>query len=302
MASLFSLSTFAQDASTNNDEEKSIEKIQVVGSHIKGGQVAEALAVSVIGADAIGSLGIDSIDDLLQLIPENGQNFFNEAENIGGGVNAARGDVGTYNLRNLGTGNTLVLLNGRRMVNSASYQTEEVGGSFVPVSSVNVNTIPVVGLDRVEVLRDGASAIYGADAVAGVVNHVLKSDFVGFTLSGRWAEYEHLPRDQQTLTLEWGKDFNEGRTNVSTFINYFSRDRVNSQDDERWADSDFRSRVPEDSPWFGSTAFRNNSANSLFGQYDLVSSASGAGVRDVFTDGSGEFETFPIGDRAANTT
>jgi iron complex outermembrane receptor protein len=295
MASIFSLSTFAQVATTNEGEEE-VEKIQVVGSHIKGGQVAEALAVTVIGSDVIGSLGIDSIDDLLQLIPENGQNFFNEADNIGGGVNAARGDVGTYNLRNLGTGNTLVLLNGRRMVNAAAYQTEEVGGSFVPVSSVNVNTIPVVGLNRVEVLRDGASAIYGADAVAGVVNHVLKSDFVGFTLSGRWAEYEHLPRDQQTLTVEWGKDFNEGRTNVSTFINYFSRDRVNSQDDERWANSDFRSRVPEDSPWFGSTAFRNNSANSLFGQFDLVSSASAAGVRDIFTDSSGEFETFPIGD------
>jgi iron complex outermembrane receptor protein len=295
MASIFSLSTFAQVATTNEGEEE-VEKIQVVGSHIKGGQVAEALAVTVIGSDVIGSLGIDSIDDLLQLIPENGQNFFNEADNIGGGVNAARGDVGSYNLRNLGTGNTLVLLNGRRMVNAAAYQTEEVGGSFVPVSSVNVNTIPVVGLDRVEVLRDGASAIYGADAVAGVVNHVLKSDFVGFTLSGRWAEYEHLPRDQQTLTVEWGKDFNEGRTNVSTFINYFSRDRVNSQDDERWANSDFRSRVPEDSPWFGSTAFRNNSANSLFGQFDLVSSASAAGVRDIFTDSSGEFETFPIGD------
>jgi iron complex outermembrane receptor protein len=296
MASIFSLSTFAQEATTNDDEEKDIEKIQVIGSHIKGGQVAEALAVTVIGSEIIGTLGIDSIDDLLQLIPENGQNFFNEAENIGGGVNAARGDIGTYNLRNLGTGNTLVLLNGRRMVNAASYQTEEVGGSFVPVTSVNVNTIPVVGLERVEVLRDGASAIYGADAVAGVVNHVIKSNFVGFTLSGRWAEYEHIPRDQQTLTLEWGKDFNEGRTNVSTFFNYYSRDRVNSQDDPRWADADFRSRVPEDSPWFGSTAFRNNSANSLFGQFDLVSSASGAGVRDIFTDGSGEFETYPIGD------
>jgi outer membrane receptor protein involved in Fe transport len=296
IASIFSLSTFAQEANTNNDEEKEVEKIQVVGSHIKGGPVAEALAVSVIGAEEIGSMGIDSIDDLLQLIPENGQNFFNEAENINGGVNAARGDVGTYNLRNLGTGNTLVLLNGRRLVNAAAYQTEAVGGSNVPVSSVNVNTIPVAGLSRVEVLRDGASAIYGADAVAGVVNHVLKSNFVGFTLSGRWAEYEHLPRDEQTLTLEWGKDFNEGRTNVSTFINYYSRDRVSANDDPRWADSDLRSRVPEDSPWFGDIAFRNSSADSLFGQYDLVSSASGAGVRDIFTDSNGEFETYPIGD------
>jgi iron complex outermembrane receptor protein len=301
IASVLSFSAFAQEAEVNKDD-KSIEKIQVIGSNIRGGQVAEALAVSVIDSETIGELGIDSLDDLLQLIPENGQNFFNEAENIGGGVNAARGDIGTYNLRNLGTGNTLVLLNGRRMVNSASYQTEEVGGSFVPVNSVNVNTIPIAGLSRVEVLRDGASAIYGADAVAGVVNHVLKSNFVGLTVSGRWAQYDEIPRDTQTLTVEWGKDFNNGRTNVSTFFNYYSRDRVNSQDDPRWANSDFRDRVPEDSPWFGDTAFRNNSANSLFGQFDLVSSASGAGVRDVFTDSSGEFETYPIGDERCQYT
>ncbi|GAA6186199.1 TonB-dependent receptor [Aliiglaciecola sp. NS0011-25] len=294
IASLISLPATAQQNDTENPSD--YEKIQVVGSHIKGGQVAEALAISVLDADAIGSLGIDSIDDLLQVIPENGQNFFNEAENIGGGVNAARGDIGTYNLRNLGTGNTLVLLNGRRLVNSASYQTEEVGGSFVPVNSVNVNTIPVIGLDRVEVLRDGASAIYGADAVAGVVNHVLKSDFVGFTISGRWAEYENIPRDTQTLTMEWGKDFNNGRTNVSAFVNYYARDRVNSQDDPRWANSDFRSRIPEGSLWEGDTSFRNDTANSLFGQYDVVSSASAAGLTDMFTDSSGEFETYPIGD------
>lgn len=297
IASMFACPVLAQE--TNSEEE--VEKISVVGSHFKGGQVAEALAVSVISADEISALGIDSIDDLLQLIPENGQNFFNEAENIAGGVNAARGDIGTYNLRNLGTGNTLVLLNGRRMVNSASYQTEEVGGSFVPVNSVNVNTIPVHGLSRVEVLRDGASAIYGADAVAGVVNHVLKSNFVGFTVSGRWAEYDNTPRNDQTLTLEWGKDFNDGRTNVSTFFNYYARDRVNSQDDPRWASSDFRDRVPEDSLWFDDIRFRNDSANSLFGQYDLLTGSSGVGLSGNddslnFTDGSGEFETYPIGD------
>ena len=295
-ATAFSSMANAQEEVGVDVEESKVEKISVVGTHIKGGQVAEALAVSVISAEEIGNLGIDSLDDLLQLIPENGQNFFSESQNIGGGVNAARGDIGTYNLRNLGTGNTLVLLNGRRMVNSAAYQTEEVGGSFVPVNSVNVNTIPVNGLNRVEVLRDGASAIYGADAVAGVVNHVLKSNFVGFTLTGRFAGYDNLPRNEQTLTAEWGKDFNNGRTNVSTFFNYYSRDRVNSQDDERWADSDFRRLIPENSPWAGDTAFRNDSANSLFGQFDLVSSASAAGLRNVFTDAAGEFETYPIGD------
>lgn len=295
IASCLSAPVLAQD---NTASTEAVEKVTVVGSHIKGGQVAEALAISVLGAEDIDILGIDSLDDLLSSIPENGQNFFSEAENISGGVNAARGDVGAYNLRNLGTGNTLVLLNGRRMVNAASYQTEEVGGSFVPVNSVNVNTIPVAGLDRVEVLRDGASAIYGADAVAGVVNHVLKSDFVGFTVSGRWAEYEHIPRDTQTLRVQWGKDFNDGRTNVSAFINYYTRDRVNSQDDERWANADFRPRVPEDSPWANDTRFRNNSANSLYGQFDAVSRVSSSNQLrvDGLTDSSGEFETYPSGD------
>ncbi|MFT6330745.1 MAG: hypothetical protein ACJAYN_002691, partial [Bermanella sp.] len=77
IASVLSISAFAQQAEIENDDE--IEKIQVIGSNIRGGQVAEALAVSVIDSEMIGELGIDSLDDLLQLIPENGQNFFNEA-------------------------------------------------------------------------------------------------------------------------------------------------------------------------------------------------------------------------------
>ncbi|MBT1451653.1 TonB-dependent receptor [Glaciecola sp. XM2] len=295
-AALIAPPTLAQQSAAGAQEDEAVEKIQVVGTHIKGGQVAEALAISVLDAEAIEILGVDSLDELLEAIPENGQNFFNEAENIGGGVNAARGDVGAYNLRNLGTGNTLVLLNGRRMVNAASYQTEEVGGSFVPVNSVNVNTIPTAGLQRVEVLRDGASAIYGADAVSGVVNHVVDSDYVGFQVSGRWTEFDNIPRDTQTLNLKWGQDLNDGRTNVSVFANYYQRDRVNSQDDPRWADSDFRRLLPEGSPYADTTLFRNDSANSLFGQFDLVTRASSAGLSGNLTDSAGEFEVFPAGD------
>ena len=88
-----------------------LEEVVVVGSQIKGASISEALAVSVVDAEAIEAMGIDSGDELLALIPENGQNFFNEAENISGGVNSGRGDLGAFNLRNLGTGNTLVLLN-----------------------------------------------------------------------------------------------------------------------------------------------------------------------------------------------
>ena len=113
----FSEVSFAQTINQQKAEQD-IEKVTVVGTQIRGGQISQALAVSVISAEDIEQLGIDSGTELLDLIPENGQNFFNEAENISGGVNAARGDVGAFNLRNLGTGNTLALLNGRRLVNA----------------------------------------------------------------------------------------------------------------------------------------------------------------------------------------
>ena len=272
-------------------KDKPIEEIVTVGTQIKGAKISGALPVSIVSAEDIEAFGIDSGDELLDFIPENGNNFFNEAENISGGVNSARGDVGAFNLRSLGTGNTLVLLNGRRLVNAAQYQTEEIGGSFVPVNTVNSNTIPVFGVERVEVLREGASAIYGADAVAGVVNTVLKTDLDGFTIRAKVNEYDNLPASDQNLTFEWGTNFNDDRTNIGVFFNYYTRDRVNSQDDERWANADFRDRIPEGSPWEGDTAFRNDSANSLYGQYDII-----GGSIPGYTDGSGEFETYPVGD------
>lgn len=271
-----------------------IEEVVVVGSQIRGAQITEALPVSVVSEVDIDALGVNSADELLEFVAEQGQNYFSESENISGGVNSARGDIGAFNLRNLGTGNTLVMLNGRRMVNSAAYQTEEVGGSFVPVNTVNVQSLPVTGLRRMEVLRDGASAIYGADAVAGVVNYVLKNDFEGFRVRLRQDQYESLPRSDDRITLEWGTSFNEGRTSVGAFVNHFRRDRVNSQDDPRWSNSDFRSRVSD--PAFATTQFRNNSANSQFGQYDIRGSISGTGLSGTVTDGSGEFETYPVGD------
>lgn len=296
ISSVFALS--ASIANAQDDESDSIDEITVTGSQIRGANITDALAVSVITAEDIEILGIESGDELMDLIPENGQNFFSEAENISGGVNSARGDVGAFNLRNMGTGNTLVLLNGRRLVNSATYQTEEVGGSFVPVNSVNSNHIPVFGVERLEVLRDGASAIYGADAVAGVVNTVLKDDYEGFSIRLKHTEYDHLPRDDQAIAVEWGKDFNGGDTHVGVFARYYQRDRVSSQDEDRWANSDFRSRFDPSSPYATSTVFRNNSANSLFGQFDVVSSLGSTHSlrQNDVVDNLGEFEIYPIGD------
>lgn len=296
LASALCMMAMTVHAQAEDEDDSEVEEIVVVGSQIRGARITGALPVSVVDVEQIEALGIDSGDELFDYLPENGNNFFNEAENISGGVNSARGDVGAFNLRSLGTGNTLVLMNGRRMVNSATYQTEEVGGSFVPVNTVNSNTIPVFGVERVEVLREGASAIYGADAVAGVVNTVLKSDFEGLRIRTKLNAYDHVPREDQSINVEWGKFFNDGRTNVNVMFGYYHRDRVRSTDEARWADSDFRYRVPAGSPWEGSTSFRNDSANSIYGQYDILGSISGMGLSGNLTDSSGEFETYPAGD------
>ena len=117
----------AISAQSNDD----VEEVVVVGSQIKGAKITDALAVSVISTKDIETIGVDSGDDLLENLVEQGANYFNEAEDASGGVNANRGDVGAYNLRNMGVGNTLTLLNGRRLVNSGTYQTELIGGDFV---------------------------------------------------------------------------------------------------------------------------------------------------------------------------
>ena len=277
------------------DEGEAVEEVVVTGTQIRGANISDALAVSVVSSEDIENIGIESGDELLDMIPEMGQNFFSETDTAGG-VNAARGDVGAINMRNLGTGNTLVLLNGRRLVNMATFQTETVGGSFVPVNSVNSNHIPVFGVDRIEVLRDGASAIYGADAVAGVINTVLKDDYEGLRLRARHTNFDHLPRTDQSIGIEWGDNFNGGATNVGIFARYYQRDPVNSQDESRWADSDFRYRFPDSSPFATSTRFRNNSANSIFGRFDVIPglpSSNSLRQNDV-VDSSGEFELFPI--------
>jgi iron complex outermembrane receptor protein len=286
------------NAEISDATDAEMEEVVVVGSQIKGAKITGALPVSVISLADIEATGVDSGDDLLEYVAEQGQNYFAEAEDASGGVNASRGDVGAYNLRNLGVGNTLTLLNGRRLVSSPGYQTELVGGDFVPTVSVNANLIPVTGLERLEILRDGASAIYGADAVAGVINNILQTDFEGFDLTARVSAYDHFDAEDTKITAKWGAFFNDGATNVSVFFDYYDRDSINAQEDPRWGAGDHRPFVDDDSPWKTSTDFRNLSSNSLYGQFDMVNSSEHGdeSYNHVWTDSNGEFEIFPLGD------
>ena len=262
---------FAQDDTTDTSNSE-VEEVVVVGSQIKGASITDALPVTVLSADDIEALGVGDGDELIEQVVEQGLNFFNEQEQASGGVNASRGDSGAYNLRNMGVGNTLTLLNGRRMVNNAGYQTEFIGGDFVPTVTVNTNLIPTNGLDRLEILRDGASAIYGADAVAGVVNNVLKTDYEGSSLSVRVTGYEHFDATNTDISYKFGTTLNDGATNISLFARYRDRGAISASEDERWYSQDYRRYLPEGSP-FNVSAMNNTSTYGWF-QLDL----SGKGV------------------------
>ena len=290
--------TFTALAQEDATKLSDVEEVVVVGSQIRGAKITGALPVSIISSKDIEALGVDGGDELLENIAEQGLNYFNEAEDASGGVNASRGDVGAYNLRNLGVGNTLTLLNGRRLVNSGTYQTELIGGDYVPTVSVNSNLIPTYGIDRLEILRDGASAIYGADAVAGVVNNVLQKDYEGLLLRAKITAFDHFSTEDNTFNVKWGGFFNDGATNVSLFMDHYDRGSINAQEDPRWGAGEHRPFVDADSPWKTSTSFRNLSSNSLYGQFDMVSSSEHAGqsYNHLWTDSNGEFEIFPLGD------
>ena len=144
---VISINIFAQDSESASD----VEEVVTVGSQIKGAKITGALPVTVISTEDIEGIGVESGDELFAELAEMGSNNFNQTD-FSGGYNASRGDVGSLDLRNIGTGNTLTLLNGRRLVQSPGYATEWVGGSYVPVSSVNSNLIPVYGSERSEIL------------------------------------------------------------------------------------------------------------------------------------------------------
>lgn len=196
-----------------------VQEVVVVGSRIGGTRLNEALPVTVVDQADLDAIGAADGDDLYRAIAQIGDVGFNDADTDNGGINNARGDVASIDLRSIGTGNTLVLLNGRRMVPHPGTQVE----SFVPVQTVNTNAIPTFGLRRVEVLADGAAALYGTDAVAGVVNNVLRDNFEGFTAQAAMG-HDEGGMEEYSFDFQAGKDFNNGKTNVSIMGGYLTRD------------------------------------------------------------------------------
>jgi iron complex outermembrane receptor protein len=201
-------STFANAQENTGTQSKSVEKIQVTGSRIKRTDLESASPVSIISAEDISLGGFTSVEQVLQQSTAS-SGMATGASSNNGGVGAAR-----INLRGLGTSRTLVLVNGRRMVNSGT------GAD----SSVDLNTIPLAAIERIEVLKDGASAVYGSDAVAGVVNIITKTDFDGLELSVGYAGSDKGDGNTADISLVTGTGSSKG--NFVLGLSYVDRGKV----------------------------------------------------------------------------
>ncbi len=268
------------------DSEATIEEVVVVGSQIRGARITGALPVTVVGTGTIDSSAAVSGDDLFRAIPEAGDITFNGTYLGGGNSNAARGDVSTVSLRGLAQGNTLLLLNGRRAVVHPTSQTD----NETPVFGYNVNALPVSGLERVEILKDGAAALYGSDAVAGVVNNVLKSDFEGVEID---MQYGSAEGDEWTANAVFGTDFAEGRGNLSLYVGTSQKDAIMADAQDYLLYSDRRDLVRGTS-FEGLVAFDQRSTTSPWGGFQGLGNTGAIRSNGVaFTDAAGNFLVQP---------
>lgn len=199
------------------EEKAKVERIEVTGSRIQRQDMETASPVTVIDAAAIKAEGFTSVDQMLQV-----QTSMAGAA-VGSSTNNGADGVAQVDLRGMGSQRTLVLLNGRRMVNSGS------GAN----SSVDLNSIPVAMIARVEILKDGASAVYGSDAIAGVVNIITKKDFEGFQLDFNGGGTDKGDGESGDVSALYG--FNTDGGNY-TFGAAFSDRRGVIQGDRDWYD------------------------------------------------------------------
>jgi outer membrane receptor protein involved in Fe transport len=237
-------------------------EIVVTGTQIQGAKINDVLPVTVVDEIDIQNVAPTSGDELFRAIPQAGGVAFNEQNDVTS--NNARGDAASINLRDLGTGNTLLLINGRRMVLNPGFQTE----LLVPVVSPDTNEIAPGSVRRLEVLRDGASAIYGADAVAGVVNTVLRGNRKGGFIEGEWRGSDGTSLYSTQVNGGYGFDFADGRANITVYGGYFYENGLPAAARAYSADDDKRPLLVG-TDFANDTQFNNRNTFGPFGQFDI---------------------------------
>lgn len=203
----FAGSAYAQDNSADVDE------VIVTGSRIKRSTNTESQEIITISAEDMKISGDVSVADALRSSTLNSLGSFRESSGSNAQSNA------TINLRGAGAGRTLVLINGRRTVGSPS-----LGGG----GTVNLNLIPFSFVDRLEIIADGASAVYGSDAIAGVVNVILKSGYDGMSFTARQGDRSKDDGSEQSFSFMVGSSGD--RSSVTFGLEHDSRDPIFDKD------------------------------------------------------------------------
>ena len=207
------LPAFAQQQADDDDE---IEEVLVTGSYIRGTPLDAPSPVQVVDRESIEAQGAAIIWDVIKNLEVNSGSITNP----GSWDNSQVEGTANVNLRNLGENSTLTLINGKRQVPAAA--NTRSGGEFV-----DLNAIPLVMTERVEVLTDGGSALYGSDAVAGVVNVIMRTDFEGLEIYGDLQGIEAAgDLFDTTASAIWGTSFNDGDTHLVLSAERFERDPV----------------------------------------------------------------------------
>ena len=213
-ANMFALPNvaLAQDAEDSDAQAKDVELILVTGSFVRRSENFESPSpLAVVDSVSIEAIGAKNIADITQTLTintgaENSPDAFTQ--------NATAG-TSNINLRGLGVASTLVLLNNKRQVVNAQ-QTNE-GLNFVDTSSL----VPMIAIDRVEIIKDGASALYGSDAVAGVVNFITKRNYEGAKVSVDYQDGAHGDNKEYVIQGLWGTTSDKG--NVVAAVSYTNR-------------------------------------------------------------------------------
>ncbi|WP_196139487.1 TonB-dependent siderophore receptor [Aliikangiella sp. G2MR2-5] len=216
IAVLLSLSlsgNFAFAEETEGDEDKE-QKMTIVGSHIKRSDMEGPSPITSLSAEDIIKTGVTDMIGLFEKLPISGQGTFSTQGNSSD--DTANGGS-SVSLRGLGADSTLILINGRRV--SVSPFAKNIQTAFV-----DINNIPLSAIKRIDILKDGASATYGSDAIAGVINIELKNDFEGAELSGKVGGTSDGGGSEKNVSMIWG---NSGRDSSHTFImDYYQREEI----------------------------------------------------------------------------
>jgi len=217
--SCISLPAFAQQAGSSNNY-NDLDTIYVTGSFIKrNSQENSASPLNVMTTANIGAQGLNNLGDLARNMT------FNSGSELNTDAFTQNFSTGTsnVNLRNLGLSSTLVLLNGKRQTLSAAYADD--GSTFVDTSTL----MPLIMVDRVETLKDGGSAIYGTDAVSGVVNYITRKNFTGLEVqTGLQSTTSDSQRDYDISAI-WGKELSNG-ANFVIAGSFLHREALRSSD------------------------------------------------------------------------